>query len=128
MKHVFPVAQMTYNKIVDGTKKIHIALFDKISQQVRINDTIEFVNASTREKLTCIVNGFVLFDNFASLINNLPPELLGYDNREEIKIRVERLFKPDDMRNNYAVGFFISRQGVGPLEKIREENYLYAGR
>lgn len=40
-------------------------------------------------------------------VDTLPPELFGYDDRKEVKVRVNRLFPKEETENNFAVGFFI---------------------
>lgn len=107
MKHVIPIIPWSYNQILEGKKKIQLAVFDKVAQQVRVNDEIEFENVLTKEKLSCVVNGFVIFENFDVMVDMLPPELFGYDDRKEVKVRVNRLFPKEETENNFAVGFFI---------------------
>ena len=107
MKHVIPIIPWSYNQILEGKKKIQLAVFDKVAQQVRVNDEIEFENILTKEKLFCVVNGFVIFENFDIMVDTLPPELFGYDDRNEVKVRVNRLFPKEETENNFAVGFFI---------------------
>ena len=107
MKHVIPIIPWSYNQILEGKKKIQLAVFDKVAQQVRVNDEIEFENVLTKEKLSCVVNGFVIFENFDIMVDTLPPELFGYDDRKEVKVRVNRLFPKEETENNFAVGFFI---------------------
>ncbi len=107
MKHVIPIIPWSYNQILEGKKKIQLAVFDKVAQQVRVNDEIVFENVLTKEKLSCVVNGFVIFENFDVMVDMLPPELFGYDDRKEVKVRVNRLFPKEDTENNFAVGFFI---------------------
>ena len=107
MKHVIPIIPWSYNQILEGKKKIQLAVFDKVAQQVRVNDEIVFENVLTKEKLSCVVNGFVIFENFDVMVEMLPPELFGYDDRKEVKVRVNRLFPKEDTENNFAVGFFI---------------------
>ena len=107
MKHVIPIIPWSYTQFLEGKKKIQLAVFDKVAQQVRVNDEIEFENVLTKEKLSCVVNGFVIFENFDIMVDTLPPELFGYDDRKEVKVRVNRLFSKEETENNFAVGFFI---------------------
>ncbi len=107
MKHVIPIIPWSYNQILEGKKKIQLAVFDKVAQQVRVNDEIEFENVLTKEKLSCLVNGFAIFENFDIMVDTLPPELFGYNDRKEVKVRINRLFPKEETENNFAVGFFI---------------------
>lgn len=124
MKHVIPIIPWSYNQILEGKKKIQLAVFDKVAQQVRVNDEIEFENVITKERLSCVVNGFVIFENFEMMIDTLPPELFGYDNRKEVKVRVNRLFPKEETENNFAVGFFI-RPILPDVQKIRSPKYNF---
>ena len=124
MKHVIPIIPWSYSQILEGKKKIQLAVFDKVAQQVRVNDEIEFENVITKERLSCVVNGFVIFENFEMMIDTLPPELFGYDNRKEVKVRVNRLFPKEETENNFAVGFFI-RPILPDVQKIRSPKYNF---
>ena len=123
MRHVISIAPWSYHKIVDGSKKVQIGLFDKKAQQIRINDIIAFENMVSKDKIECVVDGITIFEDFRTMINCLPPELFGYDNSEEVRVRVERLFSEDERKNNFAVGFFITPQ-FKDFQKIRESNYF----
>lgn len=124
MKHILPTAPLAYDKIADGSKKVEMRLFDKTAQQIRINDTVEFVNTMTKESVLCQINGFAIFENFSSIVDNLPVEMLGYSSEEEIRLRIERMYRPEDIKDNFAIGFFIRLIG-DPVEKVRDQNYHY---
>ena len=124
MKHTIPLAPWSYGKIIEGKKKIQPAILDKKAQQVRINDEIEFENIATKEKITCLVNGMVIFEHFNLMIDSLPAELFGYDDALEVKVRIERMFSAEEMENNFAVGFFIAPI-VQSIQKVRSANFNF---
>ena len=49
-------------------------------------------NSSTGEHLECKVKGIAIFDNFNDLVDALGAEALGYDNKKEVLIRLERVY------------------------------------
>ncbi len=119
MKHIISVVPFTFNKIADKSKRFDIRLFDKKIQQIRLNDTIEYVNIDTHEKIWCVVRGIAMFENFDSLIDVVPPQLIGYDNQEEIRIRINRLYAADEQKEFFACGLFIEEMELNLREKFR---------
>lgn len=107
MKYVMSIMQLPFNKILDGSKKIEPRLYDEKRQKVKVCDVIEFVNASTDEKVKCLVKGIAVFENFKDLVTYMPLELFGYDNKEEIHVRLERLATEQEQNEFGVVGFII---------------------
>lgn len=107
MKYVMSIMQLPFNKILDGSKKIEPRLYDEKRQKVKVCDIIEFVNASTGEKVKCLVKGIAVFENFKDLVTYMPLELFGYDNKEEIRVRLERLATEQEQNEFGVVGFII---------------------
>ena len=110
MKYSIDVHDFSFNKIKNGKRKIAIHLFDKKSQRIKLNDILVLSHFETRERINCTVKGIAFFDNFSDLIDALSPEALGYSNKEEILIRLNRIFSQELQQNLNAVAFFLEPQ------------------
>ena len=107
MKHTIPVHDFSFNKIKNGSRKISIHLLDKRVQQINLHDTLEVQNTITGETLECEVIGTAIFDDFSDLIDALGPQSLGYDDKKEIMLRLERVYPPEACNALNAIAFFI---------------------
>lgn len=107
MKFTMSIMQIPFSKIMDSSKKIELRIYDEKRQKVKVCDVIEFVNASTGEKVKCLVKGLLVFEDFKSLVSFLPASLFGYDSKEEIKLRMERLASEEEQSEYGVVGFVI---------------------
>lgn len=121
MKYPIVVHEFSFNKIKSGSRKINIHLFDKKAQQVKIHDVLEIQNAATGEQIDCEVTGIAIFDNFNDLIDALTPQALGYDNKKEVTVRLDRIFPPEAQQALNAVAFFIKPQQERLNLKFRQE-------
>lgn len=123
MKHRITVPTFTFNKIFDGSKKVDVRIFDKTTQKIRLNDTILYQDINSDKQAECIVKGIVLFENFEELIEHIPSELIGYDNKTEVIVRLKRVY-PDKFRLSFfACGLFIDH--IPDKEKEREKSIKY---
>lgn len=116
MKYSIDVHEFSFNKIKNGSRKIGIHLFDKKAQQIKIGDTLDMRNASTGEHLECLIKGIGLFDNFDDAIDALGPLALGYTDKKELMVRLERMYPRELQQELNAVTFF--------LEPLFEKKYL----
>ena len=107
MKYSLPVHEFSFNKIKNGTRKVGVHLFDKNAQQIKIHDTLELCNSSNGEKICCDVLGIAIFDNFNDLVDALTPQALGYSNKKEVMLRLDRIFPIDTQKSCNCVGFFL---------------------
>lgn len=122
MKHVMSLQRFSFEKILNGSKKIDVRLFDEKRQMIRPNDLIEFVCRELDERLMCVVKAFLVFDTADNMVDVLPPSLFGYDNREEIRVRLRRLF-PKEAQLKYGVmGIIIECLDRGGAGRYREGN------
>ncbi len=106
MKYSILVHEFSFNKIKNGTRKIGVHLFDKQAQQIKLHDVLEMHNSANGEILNCEVTGIAIFDNFSDLIDALTPQALGYDNKNEVMIRLARVYPEKMQKAMNAVGFF----------------------
>lgn len=107
MKYSITVHEFSFNKIKSGSRKIGVQLLDKKAQQVKLHDVLEMQNSATGEKLECEVIGMAIFDNFDDLVDAVTPQALGYHDKEEIMIRLNRIYPAELQKELNAVGFFI---------------------
>ena len=122
MKYSMLVHEFSFNKIKSGNRKIGVHLLDKKAQQIKLHDVLEMHNSSTGEELDCEVTGIAIFDNFSDLVDALTPQALGYDNKEEIMIRLNRIYSEDMQKELDAVGFFIRPMADKEYVRYRPEN------
>ncbi len=107
MKYSLPVHEFSFNKIKTGQRKVGVHLLDKQAQQIKINDVLELKNGTTGELLERQVSGIAVFDNFSDLVDALSPQSLGYNSKEEIMLRLRRIYSPNAQQSLNAVGFFL---------------------
>ena len=117
-RHKIEVYPFAYNKILDGKRKIDIRPYKKNLHNMHIGDMIEYVNLETHTVTLREVKGIALFDNFDTLIEMLPPELIGYSSREEIVVRVERMYSKEDVSEYGVCAIFIDEPEVKRMMKL----------
>jgi len=108
MKYTINIHEFSFNKIKNGSRKIAIHLFDKHTQKIKINDILDLHNSADNEHIECQIKGIAIFDNFEDLVDSLSPQALGYDNKTEVLVRVNRMFSKDLQQSLNAVAFFLS--------------------
>lgn len=121
MKYQMSLSEFSFNKIRAG-RRMDLRLFDKKRQSIKIGDVIEYTNLNNpREHLECQVLGMAIFENFEDLIDSLTPQLLGYDSKKELLIRLNRAYSEEKQKDFNAAAIFI--RNVTPLyrEFIRGE-------
>ena len=108
---VYPFA---YSKIANGVRKIDIRPYYEKFRNVKVGDSIDYINAVDNKRTTRKVTGVAIFDDFDTTIKMLDPELIGYENREEIRVRVERMYSKDDIKKYGVCALFID---IPPVKK-----------
>ncbi len=108
MKHLIEVYPFAYHKILGGQRKIDLRLYLKRFHNIHVGDTIEYVNAETKSCLLREVKGIALFQDFKTLIDMLPPEMIGYSSREEIRLRIERQYSKEEQEKYGACALFLA--------------------
>lgn len=121
MKYSFEVHEFVFNKIKSGARKVGVHLFDKQSQQVKIRDVLVMVNAVTKEKLECEVKGLAIFENFSDLVDGLTPQLIGYKSKEEVMVRLNRLYPKEQQLVYNVIGIFLKPLDYRWREIARDE-------
>ena len=118
MKHLIEVYPFAYHKILGGQRKINLRLYLKRFHNIRVGDTIEYVNAETKSCLLREVKGIALFQDFKTLIDMLPPEMIGYHDREEIRLRVERQYSKEEQQKYGVCALFIAEPETAKVVKM----------
>lgn len=122
MQYKMDLSEFSFNRIKAG-RRVDMRLFDKKRQSLKIGDMIEYENINNpHEHIECLVQGMAVFDNFSNMIDCLTPQMLGYDNKEEIILRLNRAYSLDLQKNFNVVAIFI--KNVAPaLNLTRSANF-----
>ena len=122
MQYKMDLSEFSFNKIKAG-RRVDMRLFDKKRQSLKIGDMIEYENINNpHEHIECLVQGMAVFDNFSNMIDCLTPQMLGYDDKEEIILRLNRAYSWDLQKNFNVVAIFI--KNVAPaLNLTRSANF-----
>ena len=107
MQYKMDLSEFSFNKIKAG-RRVDMRLFDKKRQSLKIGDMIEYENINNpHEHIECLVQGMAVFDNFSNMIDCLTPQMLGYDDKEEIILQLNRAYSLDLQKNFNVVAIFI---------------------
>ena len=116
------LSEFSFNRIKAG-RKVDMRLFDKKRQSLKIGDVIEYENLNNpHEHLLCQVLGTAVFDNFGNMVDCLTPQLLGYDNKEEVILRLNRAYSLEQQKDFNVMAIFI--QNITPAPVLTREAYF----
>ena len=62
-----------------------------------------------------------MFDNFGTMVDCLTPQMLGYNDKEEVILRLNRAYPPDLQKNFNVMAIFI--QNITPTKIMTREPY-----
>ncbi len=85
-----------FDAILRGEKTIELRLYDEKRRQIRVGDTILFMQTETHSQMRCRVSALHLFPDFQTLYATLPLLQCGYT-EETIESA-----RPEDMRQYYG--------------------------
>ncbi len=68
-----------FEKIKSGAKNIELRLYDEKRQQIKVGDTILFINRGDDDTMICRVIGLCIFENFAELVAAVGAKPCGWD-------------------------------------------------
>lgn len=117
-KQVIKVYPFTYNKILGGQRKIDVRPYVPQLQTMRVGDMLEYHNLETGTTLVREIKGIALFPDFDTLIRLLPPEMIGYATREEVRVRLERMYPQEDVEKYGACALFIEEPDIRTEMKL----------
>ncbi|MBR1826061.1 MAG: hypothetical protein IJ770_05710 [Alphaproteobacteria bacterium] len=110
-KYQMDLNEFSFNKIRAG-RRIDLRLFDKKRQALKIGDVIEYININNpSEKMECDFLGMAIFENFGTLIDCLTPQMIGYQTKEDLMLRIERIY-PSEMQKQFNVAALFLRPKV----------------
>ena len=122
MRYKMDLSEFSFNKIKAG-RKVDVRLFDKKRQSLKIGDVIEYENLNNpRERIVCLVLGTAVFENFSNMVDCLTPQMLGYTNKEEVILRLNRVYSVEQQKDFNVMAIFL-RNITSSLSLTREANY-----
>ncbi len=95
MQHEMNLKDAPFERIKSGAKKIEIRLNDKKRQKIKIGDIILFTNVSDfSKKIKVEVLGLILYPTFAEMVDDIPVELMGYQepDREYLRSSIYEIY------------------------------------
>ena len=117
-RHQIEVYPFAYHKIIGGKRKIDIRPYKKNLHSIAIGDYIEYVDIESKNVNVKEVKGIALFDDFDTLIDMLDHNLIGYDSKQEIKVRVERMYSKKDIEEFGVVAFFMDEPKAKKMMRL----------
>ena len=112
MTHYMNLWDDSFQAIKEGWKTIEMRLNDGKRSVVKNNDTIEFTNTKTQDKMSCRVVNIYKYQDFVELYKNHDKRSIGYTDDEPAN--------PDDMLMYYTREQ-IERNGVVGIELAWEK-------
>ena len=103
MNHEMKLKNEPFMKILNGTKRIELRLFDEKRRKLKIGDFISFTNLETNEVITTKILDLKVYDNFKELYKNYDKKDLGYKEDEEASYQDMENFYSIEEQNKYKV-------------------------
>ena len=115
MIHYMNLWDDSFQAIKEGWKTIEMRLYDEKRALIKVDDTIEFTNTKTMEKMSCKVLNLYRYPDFAELYMHHDKLSIGYKENEPAS--------PENMLLYYSAGDIEKYGVVGiELEKICQES------
>lgn len=105
MRHTLKLQPRYYNSMKNGIKLIELRLLDEKRKNIKIGDEIEFKKEpDLTESIITKVKGLLLYENFESLIDDYPIEVLSDINtKKEELLKVLDKFYLKEKQDQYGV-------------------------
>ena len=108
MKHEMKLHDGPFKCIKNRTKTIELRLLDEKRSLIKENDTIEFTNRTTEEKITVRVIKLHKYPNFEELYKHHDKVSMGYEEDEDAKPEdMELYYSKEEQQNLGVVGIEI---------------------
>lgn len=111
MKYTMRLTEAPFRQLKNGTKTIELRLNDEKRKEIRIGDTIQFINlGDLKDTLLTKVIDIYVFDSFADLYSTLSLEDLGYSEDEFSTASskdMDKFYTPEEQALYGVVGFRI---------------------
>ena len=105
--HEMKLRSKYFDSIKSGIKTVEIRLYDEKRRKIKENDTIEFTDIETNEKLDVIVTKLDLFKTFKELFEFYDNRLLGFDNEKEDYNEMYNFYSKEEEHKYGVVGINI---------------------
>lgn len=112
MQHRMKLDPVSFARTQDGIKTLEIRLYDEKRRQVKVGDTILFQKLlDLSDSLEVEVIETFVFPNFAELFENLPPQWIGYEekDKEYLKTSMYKIYTPEDEKSCGAFGIRLKK-------------------
>lgn len=103
MKHEMKLHDGPFKCIQNKTKTIELRLLDEKRSLIKENDTIEFTNRTTEEKITVRVIKLHKYPNFEELYKHHDKVSMGYEEGEDAKPEDMELYYSKEEQQNFGV-------------------------
>ena len=111
MNHEMKLRKIPFDKILDGTKKIESRLYDEKRRLIKVGDNIIFSLENEQgeciEKVTKKVQAIFLYENFETMMNDLPCAWFGWEKPELAIAEINQFYSQEDQVKNGVIGFRI---------------------
>ena len=108
MEHKMKLQNKPFLAIKKGPKIIEMRLRDEKRRLINVDDTIEFENQETLEKMRVKVNRLYIFSSFEELYEYFPKEILGYEKDEPASFKdMEKYYSLDEQKKYGVLGIEI---------------------
>ena len=110
MKYEMKLNKEPFEKIKNGTKTIELRLNDEKRQLLKQNDTIEFTNRETLEKILVEIEDLYKYPSFEELYKHFDKTSMGYNENEEANPKdMEEYFSKEEQEKYGVIGIKIKR-------------------
>ena len=103
MTHYLNLWDDSFQAIKEGWKTIDMRLLDEKRVAIKLNDTIEFSNVKTEEKLKCKVICLYKYHDFYELYKYHDKRSIGYKDNEDANPEDMFMYYSQDMIKKYGV-------------------------
>ena len=103
MIHYMNLWDDSFQAIKEGWKTVEMRLFDEKRAVISVDDTIEFTNTKTKEKMNCKVKNIYRYSNFDVLYDNHDKRSIGYKDDETANPEDMLLYYTQDEIEKYGV-------------------------
>ena len=107
MKHILKLQPRYYESMKNGVKQIELRLFDEKRKNIKIGDEIEFKKEpDLNESFIARVKPILLYENFESLIDDYPIEILSdlNTNKKELVEELNKFYSKQKQEQYNVVG------------------------
>ena len=107
MKHILKLQPRYYESMKNGVKQIELRLFEEKRKNIKIGDEIEFKKEpDLNESFIARVKAILLYENFESLIDDYPIEILSdlNTNKKELVEELNKFYSKQKQEQYNVVG------------------------